>query len=76
MRRRRTNKTNKTYILLLLGVGVAFILGYQAKKKEKELAEKAGELALGAASGYIKSQSQITKEWFNSISNQWKQIWG
>lgn len=75
MRRRRTNN-NKTYILLAVGVGVAFILGYQAKNKEKELAEKAGELALGAASGYIKSQSQITKEWFNSITNQWKQIWG
>lgn len=66
---------NNLIVLAVLGVGVAFFLGYQTKNKEKEINEKAGEIAVNTASKHVKTQSQITKDWFNTIINQWKQIW-
>lgn len=70
----RTNNT--TFILLALGgVAVAFFLGFQTKKKEAEISGYVVEKGLNMATNEIKSQANVTKNWFNQLTNQWKQIW-
>lgn len=65
----------KTIILLLLGGCLVFFLGYSTKDNQQVIIDKAGQEAFKASSNYVKSQADITKNWFNQISNQIKQIW-
>jgi len=67
---------NMTFIgLALMGVVVAFFLGFQTKKNEAEISGYVVEKGLNMAKNEIKSQADVTKNWFNQLTNQWKQIW-
>ncbi len=77
MARNRSNDTS-TIALLICGI-VAFIVGINYSKKQKELEQAALEVAMqeGVKAGqtYVKQQVDVTKNWFNQLTNTWKQIW-
>ncbi|MFT4224342.1 hypothetical protein [Dysgonomonas sp.] len=68
-------KNNNLIIFALLAAVVAFFLGFQTKKNEAEISGYVVEKGLNMATNEIKSQAGVTKNWFNQLTNQWKQIW-
>jgi hypothetical protein len=68
-------KNNNLIIFALLAAVVAFFLGFQTKKNEAEISGYVVEKGLNMAANEIKSQAGVTKNWFNQLTNQWKQIW-
>lgn len=69
------NKDTKLILFALIGAVVAFFLGFQTKKNEAEISGYVVDKGLNMAVDEIKSQSQITQNWLNTLTNQWKQIW-
>lgn len=69
-------KTNNNLIIFaVLAAVAAFFLGFQTKKNEAEISGYVVEKGLNMATNEIKSQASVTKNWFNGLTNQWKQIW-
>ena len=63
------------YFLVAIGVAVAFFIGYSAKKNEEAIYHAAGKLAVDQSVNYLKNEVNVTKNWFNQLKNQIKQIW-
>lgn len=62
-------------IFLVLGILGAVFFAFKLGTQKKELEQKAGEIAVREGLNYVKSQSDVTKDWFNQLGNTWKQIW-
>lgn len=69
------NKNSNQY-LIIAGIGaLAIWIGYKFKEREKQIQSAAVEIALGEVKDTLKSQVSVTKDYFNSLTNYWKQVW-
>ena len=61
-------------VFVLVGIGV-FVLGWFLSSQKKKAEQIAGQLAVQQGLDYVQSQANVTKDWFNQITNTWSQIW-
>lgn len=70
---------SNTFIIVLVGIAVAFVLGWYSSTKKKEIQQaalnEAANIVAVEGTKYIKEQTDITKNWANQLLNTWKQIW-
>ncbi len=68
-------RKNDTTLLVVVIGAIALFIGYQFKSKEAAVKSAATQIAMNEAANYVKSEAQVTKDYFGSLGNLWKQIW-
>lgn len=67
---------NKTLYLVASALALgAFYLGVVMQRNKAKIQEESSKLAVKQGVQYIKSETAITKDWFNQIGNAFKQAW-
>jgi len=69
------NQKTKNILLLVLCGGFLLFLGYTFRRKEEVIKQEVTQVAVNEAIDYVKDDLQVTKNFFNSIGNYWKQVW-
>ena len=63
-------------VLLLVGAALAaFYIGLKLKEHETEIQIAATKGIFSAGTEYVKAETDVTKKWWNQLTNTWKQIW-
>jgi len=68
-------KNSNNIVFVIIAALVAFYFGLIAKSKQKDLVDYAGQQAVQVATDYVKTQSDVTKDWFKSLGSYWSKVW-